>query len=82
MKTGFHCCATKGESTIYLVRFVIICKASKLEPTVKVAGVVLCLQLGDEFSFLPQEAIPVKTQEEGMLLDLRGSAYKAKSFFR
>lgn len=53
---------------------------SKLEPTVKVAGVILCFQLGDEFSFLPQKAIPVKTQEEGVVFDLRGSAYNIQSF--
>lgn len=40
------------------------------EHTVKVAGVILGLQLRDEFSFLSQESSPVKTLEEGMLFDL------------
>lgn len=35
-----------------------------LSHTVKVAGVVLGLQLRYEFSFLPEETIPVQTQEE------------------
>lgn len=41
--------------------------------TVKVAGVILGLQLRDEFSFLSQESGPVKTLEEGMLFDLWSS---------
>lgn len=40
-----------------------------MHPTVKVAGVILCLQLRNEFSFLSQESIPVKAQEEGVLFD-------------
>lgn len=35
-----------------------------LSHTVEVAGVVLGLQLRYEFSFLPQETIPVETQKE------------------
>lgn len=46
--------------------------------TVKVAGVVLGLQLRYEFSFLPQEAIPVQTQEERVHLYLRGSTWAQK----
>lgn len=46
-----------------------------LELTVKVTGVILCLQLRDELSFLPQEPIPVQTQEERMLFDLWGSTF-------
>lgn len=45
-----------------------------MKPTVKVAGVILRLQLRDEFSFLSQESIPVEAQEERVLFDLRGSA--------
>lgn len=47
--------------------------ASLKEHTVKVAGVILGLQLRDEFSFLSQESSPVKTLEEGMLFDLWSS---------
>lgn len=42
-------------------------------PTVKVAGVVVCFQLWNEFSFLSQESIPVKAQEERVLFDFWGS---------
>lgn len=49
-------------------------RLEKTRRTVKVAGVVLGLQLRDELGFLPQESRPVKAQEEGVLLDLRSSA--------
>lgn len=69
----------KASSNLRKIWDFFLCN-SKLEPTVKVAGVIVCLQLGDEFSFLPQKAIPVKTQEEGVVFDLRGSAYNIQSF--
>lgn len=42
--------------------------------TVKVAGVVLRLQLGNELSFLPQQAVPVQLCEERVLLHLKGTS--------
>lgn len=41
-----------------------------LSLTVKVAGVILRLQLGDELCLLPQQAVPVQTVKELMVLDL------------
>lgn len=43
--------------------------------TVEITGVLLSLQLGYEFRFLPQEAIPVQAQEERVHLHLRGSTW-------
>lgn len=42
--------------------------------TVKVAGVVLGLQLGDELGLLPQQAVPVQLGEERVLLHLEGAS--------
>lgn len=52
----------------------------RIKPTIEVTRVVLRLQLRDEFSFLSQESIPVQTNEERVLFDLRGSACKHTSF--
>lgn len=46
--------------------------------TVKVAGVVLRLQLGDELSLLPQQPVPVQMEEEGMVLHLMCPSCQAK----
>lgn len=42
--------------------------------TVKVAGVVLRLQLRNELGFLPQQAVPVQVCKERVLLHLKGTA--------
>lgn len=46
-----------------------------LSLTVKVAGVILRLQLGDELCLLPQQAVPVQTVKELMVLDLICPSY-------
>ena len=47
---------------------------SETRRTVKVAGVVLRLQLGDELGLLPQQAVPVQLGEERVLLHLEGAS--------
>ena len=42
--------------------------------TVKVAGVVFRLQLGNELGFLPQQAVPVQVCEERVLLHLKSTS--------
>ncbi len=46
-----------------------------LSLTVKVAGVILRLQLGDELCLLPQQAVPVQTVKELVVLDLICPSY-------
>lgn len=46
--------------------------------TVKVAGVILRLQLGDELSLLPQQPVPVQMEEEGMVLHLMCTSCQAE----
>lgn len=48
-------------------------QAAPCRHTVKVTGVLFSLQLRDEFSFLPQESVPVQTQEEQVHFYLGGS---------
>lgn len=43
--------------------------------TVKVAGVIFGLQVGNELRLLPQQPGPVQVPEETVLLDLEGSTW-------
>lgn len=43
--------------------------------TVEVAGVILRLQMGDEFGLLPQQPCPVQVSKETVLFHLKGTTW-------